>query len=182
MRPTEKLAILTAIKKAVDDQLKAVRSEADDELLEAYKENGVEKLALKVGGEKVGNFIIAFNKESYEIDNPEAFNEFALLNGFAKLTHAIKPEFMQQAVAMVEEQYPEAIEEKFELNKDWDAYFEKLGDDVIISGKDTIVPGVVWKAPTVKSTQVRDCKPQVVLPIVQRLGGVDQFMLEAANE
>ncbi|MFQ9179683.1 MAG: hypothetical protein ACLR3C_06995 [Eggerthella lenta] len=53
MNVNEQLAVLTALKKAVDERLKEVRSGADEAMRDAYEEDGVEK-ALKVCGEKVG--------------------------------------------------------------------------------------------------------------------------------
>ena len=37
MRPQEKVAVITAMKKALDDALKQARAEADDALMEAYE-------------------------------------------------------------------------------------------------------------------------------------------------
>ena len=51
MNVNEQLAVLTALKKAVDERLKEVRSGADEAMRDAYEEDGVEKKALKVCGE-----------------------------------------------------------------------------------------------------------------------------------
>ena len=58
MNVNEQLAVLTALKKAVDERLKEVRSGADEAMRDAYEEDGVEKKALKVCGEKVGELVV----------------------------------------------------------------------------------------------------------------------------
>ena len=94
MNVNEQLAVLTALKKAVDERLKEVRSDADEAMRDAYEEDGVEKKALKVCGEKVGELVVTFASDGYEVSDRKAFEEFAVDYGLASVKRSIRPDMM----------------------------------------------------------------------------------------
>ena len=59
LSPIEKLPMLVALEKVVKDEIKSVRRECDDALLDGYESMDVVKRALKVGGQKVGEFTVS---------------------------------------------------------------------------------------------------------------------------
>lgn len=178
MKPTEKLAILTALKKAVDDELKNVREIANEELLDAYEDIGAEKLALKVEGQKVGDFIISFSKESYEITDQNALNEFALDYGFGKEVFEIKPEKYNDAIAYIGAIAPDAVTKKVELSRDWEKGITYIDGECCYLDSGMVIPGIKYVPKMMKNTSVRGCKPEDVLPIMRRIGGIDSLLLE----
>lgn len=181
MRPSEELAVLTALKKAVDDRLKEVRAEADSELLEAYDEDGVTKKALKVGGLKVGDYILNLTKETWEIVDEPAFEDFALTYGFAEEAESIKTAFMHRAVELMREECPEGLESSAKVDPKWRDYVYNVDGVPIFMDSGMVVPGVALVPSKPKNTQVRGCKPADVIPRLQALGGVDALLLGAGN-
>ena len=89
----EQLAVLTALQNIVKERLNEVRAQADEDLLAAYDEDGVTKKALKVGGIKVGDYMVMLTKDEWAVTDAEAFNDFALMYGFATYERGIKPEY-----------------------------------------------------------------------------------------
>ena len=58
----EKLALLCALDKRVTPALKDAKDEARAEIMDAYAENGTDRKAILVGGEKVGEVGISYSK------------------------------------------------------------------------------------------------------------------------
>ena len=73
--------------------------------------------------------------------------------------------------------YPWLFDLHEEPKKDFTRTFEKLGDSVIVSGTDVIVPGVAPCKAKPTGIMVTGCKPQQVAPIVARIGGLDAMLL-----
>lgn len=192
MTPNEKLAVLTALKKMVDEQLKEIRKAADTNLLYMYDNAGVEKMAIKFGDTKVGEVLITFKAEEYEVVDHELFDEFALLNGLAKEKYSIEPLMVNSVIEILEslvrtgdldqDYFERMVKREVVLNSDWDKYFKCVGDVVILDGTTETVPGVECIPRQLKGTMVRGCKPQEVIPVVQKLGGFDQLLLGAGDE
>lgn len=171
MNTFAKLAALTAMEKAVKEQIKQVRSDANAELMDAYDDLGVEKLALKLGGQKVGEFVVTFNAEGFEVTDQEAFGEFALDYGMAEVRRTIRPEMMESAIRALEGVFEpdvlaEAVETTVVLHPDWEKGMTNVGGVVQYMDSGMNVPGVKVRPKTVKSTMVRGCKPAEVLPLV----------------
>lgn len=183
MNNTEKLAVLTALEKAVKDRMKDVRSEADADLMDAYDENGYEKKAVKLNGQKVGEHIVTFRKEGYEITDRAAFEEFALDYGLAEQRRYIAPDFMESAIKALEAAFePEvldgAIVTEIVLSGDWELAMERVGDAVCYMDSNMVVPGVAYRPKEVKGTMLRGCRPEDVVPIISALpGGVESLLL-----
>lgn len=177
MKPREQLAILTAIKKAVDQRIKDIRAVADEELLDAYYDDGVEKLALKIDNQKVGDFTVTFTKEGYTIEDQDALNDFALDYGMAYFYSYIDPDKMEDAISYLNEFEPSFIKSGIKLYDDWDKAINYIDGECTYMDSGVIIPGLKYKPREVKTTMVRGCKPEDVLPITRRLGGVDNLLL-----
>lgn len=173
----EQLAMLTALQKAVKQKLDEVRTEADASMLESYEDDGVVKKALKVGGVKVGDYIVVLTADDWAVTDEAALEDFALCNGLAETRLSIKPECMAAAVKIVEEIDPFLLTEEVRLSSDWKKYLTNTGGIATFLDTNQAVPGVVPVPPRVKCTQVRGCKPEDVVPQTQRLGGIDALLL-----
>lgn len=185
MKAVERVAILTAMKKAVDESLKAARAEADDDLLDAYDDMGVEKMALKLDGQKVGEFVVTFAKEGFEVSDKDAFNEFALDYGMAEIRRTIKPDMMESCIRALEDVFEpdvlsEAVQESVVLHPDWEKALENVGGVVQYMDSGLNVPGVRIVPKRVKGTMVRGCDPSTVIPIVNQLPEAATLLLGGA--
>lgn len=184
MNTREQLALLTAMDKVVKERIKQVRAEADESLMEAYEEDGFEKAALKLNGQKVGEHIVTFHKEGFEIVDEALFAEFALTYGMATVEKSIKPHMMAKAAEVVSEAVdaPEDyIDEKVSFSPDWELAMERVGDVVTYMDSGLVVPGVEYRPKRVKGTMVRGCKPEDVMPAAAQLGGVERLLLGGAE-
>ncbi len=188
MKPTEQLAILTAIKKAVDERIKHVRTDVDDHLKDAYDDDGIEKIALKVGGIKVGEILVTYQAEGFAITDREAFNGFALDYGLGTIKRTIRPDMMETCIKALEsvfepEVLAEAVQDDVILSKDWEKSMTPCGGMVAFMDTGVVVPGMVHRPKAPKGTMVRGCKPDDVLPILRELpGGVEQLLLGDPDE
>lgn len=179
MNGNEKLAVLTALKKLVNSELAKVREECDENLLEAYDRDGVSKVALKVNGIKVGDFLITFNSNEWEVTDNAALGEFALEYGFATVERTIKPEYMSRAVELLAEEEPDGIAEMVKVDPKWPDYLSADGTYLDSGLK---VPGVTYTGRTVKNTQVLKCDPNTVAPILRQMGGIEMLLLDGGSD
>ena len=173
----EQLAVLTALQKAVKERLTEVRAAADGRMLEAYREEGVTRKALLLGGTKVGDYIVLFSGEDWEIVDPDAFIEFALSYGLATVERQIRPECMARAVSIIADEAPELLCEVTRLDADWRRYIKPSAGHATFLDSGEPVPGLEPVRQEVKGTQVRGCKPDEVLPALRSLGGIDRLLL-----
>ena len=179
MNVNEQLAVLTALKKAVDERLKEVRSGADEAMRDAYEEDGVEKKALKVCGEKVGELVVTFASDGFE--------EFAVDYGLASVKRSIRPDMMDSCIKALEsvfdaEVLEEAVRETVVVSADWEKSMSRVGDAVCYMDSGMVVPGVEYRPKLAKGTMVRGCKPDDVVPILRGLpGGVDALLLGGSD-
>lgn len=123
----EQLAMLTALQKAVKAKLDEVRAEADESMLESYEDDGVVKKALKVGGVKVGDYIVVLTSDEWNVTDEDALEDFALCNGLAETHMAIKPECMPAAVKIIESVDPFLLSEEARMSPDWKKYLTNSG-------------------------------------------------------
>lgn len=184
MNTREQLVVLTAMDKVVKERIKQVRAEADESLMEAYEEDGFEKAALKLNGQKVGEHIVTFNKDGYDIVDKTLFGEFALDYGMATIVKTIKPHMAAKAAEIVEasvDNPDDFLDFNVVFNPDWELAMERVGDTVCYMDSGLVVPGVEYRPKTVKGTMVRGCKPEEVMPVVSQMGGVEQLLLGGAE-
>lgn len=186
MKPHERLAALTAMEKALKDAIKEARAEANGFLMDSYEDLGVEKMALRLGGEKVGEFVVTFNREGFEVTDSDAFGEFALDYGMADVRRTIRPEMMESAIRALEDVFePEVlaqtVREEVVLRPDWEKAMENVDGVVQYMDSGMNVPGVRAVPKTVKGTMVRGCEPDKVFPILNAMPeGVSGLLLGGA--
>lgn len=192
MNSKESLAILTAMKKVIDARIKDIRKDVDTEMWDGLEAEGIEKKALMLDGKKVGEVIMTYAADGYSITDEDAFIEFALNYGLASVERVVKPECMPGAVKFLreylsDEEFNNVTEDKVTIVGDWETLMTGKGAAVTYLDSGMVVPGVEYRPKYAKSTMVRGCAPEDVLPIVAQLpGGVDKLLLgdekEAASE
>lgn len=188
MNPMEQLAVLTAMEKAVKDRIKCVRDDCNRSLLQNHDDMGVEKVAMKVCGSKVGDMTVTFNADGFAVVDREAFEEFAVDYGLATKRKRIRPEMMESAIKAIEGAFEpdvaaEVIEEYTALSPDWEKAMERGNGCVLYMDSGMPVPGVEYRPKRVKGTMVRGCKPDDVLPLLRSLpGGIDGLLLGEGGE
>ena len=183
MNVNEQLAVLTAIKKMVDERIKEVRADVDAEFYQQNEAYGVEKVGLKVAGEKVGEIILTYHKDGFSVTDQDAFEDFALTYGLATVKSIIRPEMVGAAIKVIEgaidpDHWRDFIKEEVVLAGDWEEKLTRAGDRVFLADSGLEVPGVAYRPKSVKGTQVRGCKPEQVAPILDGLpGGLNSLLL-----
>ena len=184
MRPSvnEQLAVLTALQKLVKQRLDAVRAEADAALVGDYDADGVTKKALKLGSAKVGEYLVVLSPASWAVSDPELFEDFALAYGFASARKSIKPERMHQALAILEREDESLLEVEVAVDPGWRKLITNTAGVPTLLDSGEVVPGIELVPESIKCTQVRGCKPEDVIPIMQQLGGVEHLLLGTGPE
>lgn len=185
MKPSinEQLAVITAMKKWATEQEKIIRSEADADFADLCDEYGTDKITLTLNGQKVGTYIMTFYPEGFNVTDRDAFEDFALSYGLATIKRSIKPAMMGAAIKVIEgniepEHVRDFVDEEVVLAGDWEEKLTRLGDRVFLADSGLEVPGVAFRPRIKKGAQVRDCKPDVVIPILQGLpGGINSLLL-----
>ena len=186
LTPMEKLPILVALEKAVKDELKSTRAECDEMLLDFYDCDGFERRALRINGEKVGDFAVTFNSEGFYIDDLEAFEEFALNYGMATVRRTIRPDMMESAIRALEDAFEpdvldQVIQSEVVISPDWEKAMVNVGGVAMYFDSGLSVPGVVPRPKTVKGTRVTGCKPADVVPRLNQIeGGATALLLGGA--
>lgn len=179
LSPIQKTAVLTAMQKAVNDKLSEVRPEADEQIKALCENDGVDRINVKLGSEKLGTFSIVFNSDTYEITDRAALDEFLLANGFADSRAHIPVTNMHEAINVIKANAPELLEYETIRTDDWEKYLEREGDDFVVSGTDTLIPGIKPKAQTIKGTQLRGCQPKSLLAALKEMDTfVDALLFE----
>ena len=188
MDEMEQLAVLSAIEKAVNDRIKEVRDECNAKMLGAYDSMGAEKIALKACGAKVGDMTVTFDSDGWSVTDREAFEEFALDYGLARIERRIRPEMEQSVIKMLEkdldpEVYAETVSESVVLSGDWEKAITNTGGVPTYLDTGLAVPGLDYRPKTVKGTMVRGCKPADVFPMISSLpGGINGLLLGDGGE
>lgn len=133
----EKLAMLCALDKRVTPALRDAKDEARAEIMERYAEDGTDRKAILVGGEKVGEVGISYSKPApfiYAEQMPAAL------------------EFLRQ-VGLVQETPA----------KGWENQFDLIGGQVVYKPTGEVVEWAGWNPKAAKTAAVRGCKPEDVL-------------------
>ena len=175
----ERLAALTALEKMVKEEKEKVRAEADA----AFFESDNERFTLTLGGQKVGTYVMQFHPEGFNVVDRDAFEDFALTYGLASIKRSIRPAMMHAAINVIEgsiepEHVNDFVMEEVVLAGDWESKLVSVAGRVFLGDSGLEVPGVVFRPRAKKGTQVRDCKPEVVLPILQAMpGGLNALLL-----
>lgn len=172
-----RLAVLTAMKKAVDAQIKLVRPEVDREAYDAYQQDDVDRMALKVAGQKVGTISVETSM-GIEVTDPDAFLAWAEGAGLAEEVTILTDEGLLAAMAWAETEHPEYVETITESDPNWEKKAKVVGRMVIHKDTGEQIPGVEAVLGRAK-TVVRGCKPEDVIPAVRELteGAVEALLL-----
>lgn len=179
----QKTAILTAVKKSLDAELKSIRVSADDEIMELYEGFGSDRVKIKLGDVEVGSMTLCFSSEDYIVKDEAALNEFLLLNGLATEKTSIDPTYMVEAIARIKDDMPQAIITEIEPVKDFSKLIKRVDDSFVIEGTNEVVPGISPAPKTVKGTRITGCKPEDILPIVNSLPGtLDTLLLGGGTD
>ena len=133
----EQLATLEALSKRIKPILDDLKSDVRNELLEACKENGVDRKAILVDGQKVGEVGISYST--------------------AKA--AIYPGREKEALEYLTEQ---GLTEVVPV-KGWEKAFARVGNSVANQETGEILDFLYWEPSVAKSASVRGCQPQAVL-------------------
>lgn len=147
MELREQLAVLTAMEKACSARIKEIRKELDGELLDAYIEDGVQKVALRVGGAKVGDYMVPLSKPTFKVIDERAFSGFALDYDLGRLVHKVEP------------------------HKGWEKRMTFRDGKVYLEDSGLEVPGVAYMPERPMTPRVTNCDPDMVLPLVNGLLG-----------
>lgn len=176
--PIQKAAILTSLQKAIKPESDQARHDANEALRELYEQTGTDRVRVKLGDVEIGTFSLTFEKDSFEVTDRAAFDDFCLANGFGHEELFVKPEWKKQAAEELATHYPEGVETRVVLEKDMDKLFKNVDGVYVVDGTNEVIPGIRPKPKTIKNTQMRGCKPEDVIPALKGLGvGVEQLLL-----
>ena len=144
----EKLALLEAMMKKLKPLLDDAKGEAKLELMEMCRQMGVDRKAIMVGEQKVGEIGI-----TYSTAKP-----------------AIVPGREKEALDYLAEM---GLVER-SPKKGWEKAFTKAGDAVVDSESAEICDFLYWEPSFAKTAALRGCKPDAVLEAIQpKLEGGD---------
>lgn len=173
----EKLAVLTAMSKQVKSALDEVRKEAEEQMAERFDKEGVDRARLMLDGEEVGSVTVRSDRKGWEVCDREAYDEFLRDNGQMRTRHVLRPEHVLEAWIALGEERPWMFEVEERPDPDFEKAFERVGDAVVVSGTDVVVPGVRPCRAKAQGIMVRGCTPRQVAPIALRMGGLDALLL-----
>lgn len=146
----ERLALLAAIDKRVGPALKEAKGEACSELMARCAEDGTDRRAVLVGGEKVGEVGVSYAKgHPVIIDQPAAIEALRALG----LTEEVPA-------------------------KGWEEFFSGVAGEVVSNDTGELCGWAMWEPSRPKGASVRIKDPQAVLDAFgARLAGGNPFAL-----
>ena len=148
----ERLAFLAALDKRVKPALDDAKAEARAEIMDRYAEDGTDRKAILVGGEKVGEVGISYSKAA-----PYIYRE--------RMADAL--DFLRQ-VGLVTETPA----------KGWEQSFDLIVGKVVYMPTGEVVEWAGWNPKAAKTAAVRGCKPEDVMRAFgPRLASVDAVAL-----
>lgn len=133
----ERLAFLVALDKRVKPALDDAKSEARESLMGAFAEDGTDRRAILVGGEKVGEVGVSYSKAA-----PYIYRE--------RMADAL--DFLRQ-VGLVDEAPA----------KGWETKFDLIGGQIVYKPTGEVVDWAGWQPRAAKGASVRGCKPEDVM-------------------
>lgn len=165
----ERLAVAYALKKAADAQassrdIDSARSAMDSALVKMHEESGVDRIALTVGGVKVGQLSL-LTGEGPMITDREAFDAWEENSGHLRYVPVIDcakigKGTLDRIMDIINAECPDAVMWNAEAD-DITAYAVKSGDAAICAETGEVIPGVSW-AEFVRGTRITGCKPEDV--------------------
>ena len=161
--PDERLALLNAMAKAVKPRLDGAKAEAQRGLMDRFAEDGTDRRAILVGGEKVGEVGVSFTKAA----------------------PAIRPGHEREALeAAIEMGLVDWTKVSSVLVRDWQKRFSRVGDAVVEAQSAELIDWLEWQPSRAKGASVRGRAPEDVLPaLTAKLGpGGIAALLEGASD
>lgn len=137
----EKLALLEAMSKKIKPELEHLKGEAKLALMEACRESGIDRKAIMIDGQKVGEIGITYSSAKPVIipgREKEAL-EYLWENGMAEITP----------------------------KKGWEKCFVRAGSSVVNEENGEICDFLEWAPSIAKTAAVRGCQPDKVLEALQ---------------
>lgn len=131
----ERLALLAAIDKRVGPELKAAKSDACGELMARCAEDGTDRRAVTVGGEKVGEVGVSYAKGHPVIIDMDAALDCLRSMGLTEEVPA----------------------------KGWEEHFAGVGGEVVATDTAELCGWAQWEPSRPKGASVRIKDPQAVL-------------------
>lgn len=169
MSNMEKLAILTAMQKAIKEQIDTTREAVDYEMLSAYMLDGTDRKTLRIGKTPVGTISVKKSKNNYWVGDRHAFNTYIKENECGKWRYEVdvyQSEPLRQKLIEAGIEWEQYFKLEAEPNKDFTKRLTPSEDCMVDTETGEIVPGIHPKEDTTYGTIVRECKPEVVLPLV----------------
>lgn len=166
-----RVAILTAIERAVKRQREDARAELDRELMRAHEEDGVSGFDLFVGDEKVGRLYTV--KPSAGVLVGSQFRAWAMENGHGRTTLTVDvshaPQTVLDRLNEVMDRFGLPHEYEQTVDDDLKKTLEVRGN-AVVDRNGEVVPGTYVRE---NSPRIRDCKPETVgaaLAVLQARG------------
>lgn len=166
---TERLACLTAMEKAIKEQIKQVRAEVDEELIHDFYTTGSDRRNLRINKKDVGTISVRKAKGKYVVEDQRAFDEFLILNGLGRMKYTFNSVYSNQLKHILDEagDYDYMFDSEVIPNDDFEKLLQIVDDETLtLHGTDFPIPGIVPAETTATGTMVRGCKPEDVLPIL----------------
>nr|DAV56313.1 MAG TPA: hypothetical protein [Caudoviricetes sp.] len=137
----EKLALLEAMSKKIKPELESLKGEAKLGLMDAFAESGVDRRAILVDGQKVGEIGITYSTAKPYIKPGHEAEALEYLTSLG-LTETVPV-------------------------KGWEKHFTHAGDAVLHAESGEIADCLEWEPSVAKTAAVRGCKPDEVLEAIQ---------------
>lgn len=151
MTKNEKLAFLKALEKMVKKELSVIEAEAKDEVMAGYIRDGRDRYSIIIGDAKVGEIGLSYSKAK----------------------PAIKPGCELAALVYLGEHGLTELKPV----KDWEKRFERIGFNIVDKETGEVVDWAEWLPKTANTAAIRDCKPEDVIPALEREGFMFNAML-----
>lgn len=164
----EQLALITAMAKALKAKSDEIRKRVDNEMLSAYMVDGTDRKTLRIGKTPVGTISVKKSKDTYWVGDRYAFNTYIKDNGCGAVHYEVDPyqsEVLRRKLIEEGIEWEQYFTLEAEPSKDFIKRLTPSGDVMVDTGTGEIVPGIHPKEDTACGTIVRDCKPEVVLPL-----------------
>lgn len=137
----EALAFLIAVDKAIADKLADGKAEARQAILERYGDDGTDRRAIKVNGEKVGTVSVSYSKPKI----------------------SIKPGYEAEALdALASMGLTETVPVR-----GWESRLEIDGERVYVPATGELADWAMVTPAQAKNATVRGCEPSKVFPAMQ---------------
>ena len=137
-------------------------------MLSAYMVDGTDRKILRLGKTPVGTISVKKSKDTYWVSDTSAFNNYIKTNDCGRWRYEVntyQSDALRQKLIEAGIEWEQYFDLKAEPDKDFMKRLTPSEDVMVDTVTGEIVPGIHPKADTACGTIVRDCKPEVVLPL-----------------